>query len=88
MSRWAVTPMLALLLAGCSSVWVRPPSVDEAQFKQDDAACRAAAFYSPIVPQSTFVGADPYDPNRGLSDVALRNHIREACMEEKGYRKR
>ena len=88
MSRCAVTLVLALLLAGCSSVWVRPPGVDEAQFKQDDAACRAAAFYSPIAPQSTFVGADPYDPNPGLSDVALRNHIREACMEEKGYRKR
>src|SRR5882724_9282304 len=46
-----LAPAFALLLAGCSNVWVRPPGVDEAQFKQDAAACRAAAFYAPIAPE-------------------------------------
>ena len=91
MSRWVVTLALALLLAGCSAVWVRPPGVDEAQFKQDAAACRAEAFYAPMAPQSTFVGAypsNPADPTLGWSDVARRNHVQEACMEAKGYKKR
>ncbi len=85
-----LAPAFALLLAGCSNVWVRPPGVDEAQFKQDAAACREAAFYVPIVPESTFVGAFPFnaaDPNPGWSDVGRRDHVQEACLEEKGYRK-
>ncbi len=85
-----LAPAFALLLAGCSNVWVRPPGVDEAQFKQDAAACRAAAFDVPIAPESTFVGAYPFnaaDPNPGWSDVGRGDHVQEACMEAKGYRK-
>ena len=86
-----LAPAFALLLAGCSNVWVRPPGVDEAQFNQDAAACRAAAFSVPIAPQSIFVGAFPSypaDPNPGWSDLAGRDHVQEACMEGKGYKKR
>ena len=89
MSRWAVTLTLALLLAGCSTVWM--PGADDAQVRQDAAACRAEAFYVPMTPQSTFVGAYPFDPANptlGWSDAARRNQVEEACMEEKGYRKR
>ena len=99
MSRWAVTLTFALLLAGCSTVWV--PGVDDAQVRQDAAACRAEAFYVPMAPQSTFVGAYPFDPANpslgwsdpanptlGWSDAARRNQVEEACMEEKGYKKR
>jgi len=90
-----LAPAFALLLAGCSNVWVRPPGVDEAQFEQDAAGCRATAFYVPIAPESTFVGAYPFnaaDPNPGWSDaagsdVARRDQTQEACMEAKGYRK-
>jgi len=78
----------ALLLAGCANGWVRPPGVDEAQFKHDVSACRAAAFYVPIPPESIFVGAYPStDPTQGLSDVANRDLIEGACMESKGYKK-
>jgi len=77
-----------LLLVGCANNWVRPSDVDEAQFKHDAAACRAAAFYAPIPPESIFVGAYPStDPTEGLSDVASRDLIEDACMESKGYRK-
>ena len=85
-----LAPAFALLLAGCSNVWVHPPGVDEAQFKQDAEACREAAFYFPIAPESTFVGAYPFnsaDPNPGWSDVGRGDHSQEACMEAKGYRK-
>jgi len=78
MSRWAVTLTLALLLAGCSTVWM--PGVDDAQVRQDAAAC-----------QSTFVGAYPFDPANptlGWSDAARQNQVEEACMEEKGNKKR
>ncbi len=86
MSRWAVTLTLALLLAGCSTVWL--PGVDDAQVRQDAAACRAEAFYVPMAPQSTFVGAYPANPTLGWSDAARQNQVEEACMEEKGNKKR
>jgi len=57
----------------------------------DEAACRAAAFYVPMAPQSIFVGAyppDSFDPTLGWSDVARRMHEQETCMEAKGYKKR
>src|SRR5262249_7762286 len=90
-----LAPAFALLLAGCSNVLVRPPGGDQAPVEQDAGGCRATAFYVPIAPESTFVGAYPFnaaDPNPGWSDaagsdVARRDHTEEACMEAKGYRK-
>src|SRR5438445_10614869 len=54
-----LAPAFALLLYGCSNVWVRPPGVDEAQFEKDSAACRAAALYVRNAPASTFVRGYP-----------------------------
>ncbi len=92
MKRWL---MVAVILAGCSQVWVRPPDKTDADFNRDWYECKRDAAMLPRTPQSVAVpqyawgpGVPVYsDPTLGWGDLARELRMRDECMLSKGYQR-
>ena len=80
---------LVVVLAGCSTVWIRPPGRTVEDFERDHYECAYRAEALPRTPQGTVaVGWSrvPADPTLGLGDLARSQGFYRGCMRARGYR--